>query len=126
VPFTLPESLRARVRHLAQAGFWAACAVVLFGTLSSQAGAIERTFWDKGLHFIAFYGLAVIGAVAFPTLQLRWIGIGLLLFGLGIEGLQKLPFVDRDGSWGDFFADGAGVAFGLVPIALDRLRRALS
>lgn len=121
----IPGHLRSRLTAVAQGAFWAACAVVLWSTLSDTDGLSEG-FWDKGLHFTAFYALAVLGAVAFPALRLRWIGLGLLAFGLGIEALQKLPFVDRDASWADFLADGAGVAFGLAPIALDRLRRALA
>lgn len=119
-----PGALRTQVTAVAQGGFWFACMVVLWSTLA-DTDDLQGGLWDKGLHFAAFYALAVMGAVAYPTLNLRWIAAGLLAFGFGIEALQKLPFVDRDASWADFLADGAGVAFGLAPIALDRLRRAL-
>jgi hypothetical protein len=117
-------AVRARVAAVSRAGFWAACVLVLFGTLADSDPTGGR-FWDKGLHFTAFYVLATLGAVAYPAIRLRWVGLGLLLFGLAIEALQKLPFVHRDGSWGDFFADALGVGFALAPIALDRLRREL-
>lgn len=120
----IPAGLVARAAAVARGGFWFACAVVLWSTLADTEG-LQEGLWDKGLHFTAFYVLAVMGAVAYPTLQLRWIAAGLLAFGFGIEALQKLPFVARDASWADFFADGAGVVFGLAPIALDRLRRHL-
>jgi VanZ family protein len=118
----LPQALRSRVAAVTRGAFWFSCAFVLWSTLTDTE-SLQRGLWDKGLHFTAFYGLAVMGAVAFPELRLRWIGLGLLAFGLGIEVLQK--YVGRDASWLDFLADGAGVAFGLAPIALDRLRRQL-
>ncbi len=120
-----PEAMRDKVSAVAQSGFWVASVVVLWSTLADTDG-LSRGFSDKFLHFAAFYVLAVMGAVAYPRVRLRWIGLGLLLFGLSIEGLQKLPFIHRDASWGDFLADGAGVGFALVPIALDRLRRLLA
>lgn len=122
---SLAAGPRTRIRSLLQGGFCAASALVLWGTLVHRGG-IERHFWDKGLHFSAFYLLAMLAAVAWPTLRLRWIGVGLLGFGLFIEAAQRLPFVHRDASWGDFVADGLGIALALGPIALDRLRRALT
>lgn len=119
-----PGALRTQAAAIARGGFWFACMVVLWSTLA-DTDELQAGLWDKGLHFTAFYALAVMGAVAYPQLKLRWIGAGLLAFGFGIEVLQKLPFVDRDASWADFLADGAGIAFGLAPIALDRLRRML-
>ena len=116
--------LRDRVSAVARAGFWSASLVVLWSTLA-DTDSLSQGFSDKLLHFTAFYALAVLGAVAYLQVRLRWIGLGLLLFGLSIEALQKLPLFHRDASWGDFLADGAGVAFGLVPIALERLRRQL-
>lgn len=112
----------SQIRALTQNVFWAACIVVLWGTLADTEG-VTRGFWDKGLHLTAFYVLAVMGAIAYPALRLRWIGLGLLVFGLSIEGLQKL--VGRDSSWADFFADAFGVGLALAPIALERLRRQL-
>ena len=113
----------SQIQTVTQGGFWAACVLVLFAALG-DAGATAG-FWDKGLHFTAFFTLATLGAVAYPGMRLRWIGLGLLTFGLAIEALQKLPFVAREASWADFFADGLGVGFALVPIALERLRRQL-
>lgn len=123
LPF-LSAARLSQVRAVTQAGFWAACIVVLFGTLA-DSDSLTGGLWDKALHFTAFYVLATLGAVAWPEVRLRWIGLGILLFGLGIEALQKLPFVHRDASWADFFADALGVGFALAPIALDRLRRQL-
>jgi hypothetical protein len=119
-----PGALRTQVAAVARGAFWLACMVVLWSTLADTDG-LQAGLWDKGLHFTAFYVLAVMGAVAYPTVKLRWIAAGLLALGFGIEALQKLPFIDRDASWADFIADGAGIVFGLAPIALDRLRRAL-
>jgi hypothetical protein len=120
----VPETMRGQLAAVLQSGFWVASLMVLWSTLADTDG-MTQGLWDKALHFTAFYGLAVIGAVAFPLLELRWIGLGLLLFGLSIEALQKLPFIHRDASWADFLADGAGVAFALGPFALERLRRQL-
>lgn len=119
-----PAAMRSQVSSVVRSGFWVACLMVLWSTLA-DTGGLTQGVGDKGLHFTAFYTLATLGAVAYPQTRLRWIGLGLLAFGLSIEALQKLPFIHRDASWGDFLADGAGVGFALIPIALDRLRRQL-
>lgn len=116
---------RTQLSTVIRAAFWTASFAVLWSTLT-DTDSITHGLWDKALHFSAFYVLAAIGAVAWPNLQLRWIGLGLLGFGLGIEALQKLPFIARDASWADFLADGLGVGCALVPVALDRLRRHLA
>lgn len=121
----LPDPLRLQILAVARGGFWLSCAVVLWSTLA-DTDALQAGLWDKGLHFVAFYGLAVLGAIAFPDMRLRWLSAGLLAFGFAIEALQKLPAVGRDASWADFAADGAGVLFGVAPIALERLRRRLA
>lgn len=119
----LSAAQMSQIQTVTRGGFWAACVLVLLSALGDASATAG--FWDKGLHFTAFFTLATLGAIAYPSLKLRWIGLGLLLLGLAIEGLQKLPFVARQASWADFFADALGVGFALVPIALERLRRQL-
>ena len=102
--------------------FWAAIAVVLWSTLT-DTGDLTGEVSDKVLHVVAFYGLAVLGRLAYPAARLA--GLGLALAGLGglIELLQGTPLIHRDASWGDVVADAAGVVCALAPVALDRFRR---
>lgn len=105
--------------------FWAAIGVVLWSTLT-DTGDLTGNVSDKALHFIAFYGLAVLGRLAYPAARLVFLGLALVGLGGLIEILQGTPVIHRDSSWGDAAADAAGVAGALLPTALDRFRRIVS
>jgi VanZ family protein len=75
---------------------------------------------DKLQHFLAYTGLALVGALA-TTRQwpLWWLGLALLLFGVVIELLQGY-FGYRFAEWLDVVANASGIAAGLVLFALCR------
>ena len=64
---------------------------------------------DKAYHAIAFAALAAPMSFAQPR-YVYWIVIAVLTYGGAIEVIQ--PHVGRAADWGDFLADGLGVAIG--------------
>lgn len=72
----------------------------------------EDWFWqaDKFRHALAFALLWALGRWA-GVRQLVWLALGLLCFGVLIEGLQSLT-PDRQPSAGDVLADAAGLWLG--------------
>jgi VanZ family protein len=97
--------------RLAVLVFLPAMAVVSWGELSTTAAAAEADFWDKGLHFIAYFGLAGILCVALKG-DRRALTATLLvaLFGGVLEILQG--FVGRDPDIFDEIANILGAATG--------------
>lgn len=91
--------------------FLPAVAVVGWGELSTSAAAVEADFWDKGLHFIAYFGLAGILAVALKG-DRRVLTATVLIALLGgiLEILQG--FTGRDPDIFDECANMLGAAAG--------------
>ncbi|MEH6697574.1 MAG: VanZ family protein [Brevundimonas sp.] len=77
--------------------------------------------WDKAGHFLSFYVLTLLYALALPRVP-RWaLAAALVLAGGGIEIVQG--FVGREPDWKDWIADMAGIAAVLIPMGVDRLLR---
>lgn len=107
---------------LAQAAFWGAL-VAAFSFAVLPANDTPRLIpWDKALHFIAFYGLAILAGIAFPRSRLVLIALGLSVFGWAIEVVQGLPFVHRDRDVLDWAADSLAIVCALGPAVLPSLR----
>jgi len=68
---------------------------------------------DKWLHGITFVFLAVWFAGQYRVRSYWRIGIGLILFGVLIEGCQRLVTY-RSADWFDIAADAAGIIIGLT------------
>lgn len=106
--------------------FAVALVVVLAVALYPLAGESSGN-GDKVQHFAAFYGLMLLGAVAYPGRHalIRLI-LALSTFGALIEVLQPLPPFARDRDVLDWVADNIGIAFAVVPILVAhwRARRA--
>jgi VanZ family protein len=105
------------------------CAAVftLFVALTPpQDHPLQLLPWEKGDHCLAFYTLAVLGAMAAPRLPLSLLGVLLVAFGGLIELLQGLPMIGRDSRIQDVFVDGAAAAVALMPIAVGRWRLGLA
>lgn len=103
----------------------------LFGLLAGLALSllpippppIELAYADKWQHLVGLALMMLYAGMLFPRQRLR-AGLGLLLYGLGIELLQSLlPW--RSAEWLDLLADASGIAVGLLLLNTP-LRRLLS
>lgn len=74
---------------------------------------VSVSLWDKAQHAIAYFGLALIGAWAFPDRSGR-LAVGLVAFGVGVEILQATMALGRQGDAIDAVANTLGVAVGLA------------
>lgn len=95
---------------------------VILATLSgpkSPLGSLALTPSDKLTHFMAFYLIALLGAVSFPSGRLLLTAACVLVLGLALELLQGL--VGREPSIKDALFNVAGIAMALVPFAAARL-----
>ena len=63
---------------------------------------------DKAAHAIAFGGLVAVSFLAFPRMRRNDLAIAAVLLGASVE-VAQLFTSDRSASFGDFFADTAGV-----------------
>jgi hypothetical protein len=94
--------------------------IVLIALMLSPGGTIEseELIWDKAAHFIAF-GL-ILWSLGVLFRRLPRAGAALLAVATGgaIEVVQR--YIGRDPSWGDFLADGLGVATALLMWAVWR------
>ncbi|MEA3353040.1 MAG: VanZ family protein [Campylobacterota bacterium] len=69
--------------------------------------------WDKANHFIAFFILYMTLSLGYAKLDVVKKVLLLFIFGFQIELVQYfLP--NREFSFLDIFADGVGVAFGVI------------
>jgi VanZ family protein len=82
---------------------------------------------DKLEHFAAYGALGLMGIYAYPEKsRLRWVVIGLVGYGIGLEMLQILV-PSRFFSIGDIIANTLGVLSGYALIILmHRMRRRVS
>ena len=78
---------------------------------------------DKLEHVAAFFTLALLTRLGWPTISRLITGSLLAIYGLGIEYLQSTDFVGRTASWADFVADLVGIALAFVVLQLIRPRR---
>jgi hypothetical protein len=93
--------------------FWLCFASLTVVALLPKEHAVSlRDVGDKVEHMLAFATLAALSAVAFPHASRLGVLARLSLFGAGIEVLQTIPRLHRDGDPIDWIADT--VAAGLV------------
>ena len=89
-------------------------ALLAFGigyfTLTPNPGVI-LTSSDKIDHLLGFAALLFPAALLYRH-ALYWLLPGAIAFGGVIELIQ--PYVNRNGEWGDFWADTAGALLGVV------------
>jgi VanZ family protein len=88
--------------------------IVIFGELTqlSAVGAIESYFWDKMLHFSAYFGLSLMTTIAVrANRNALWWALGLVLLGGSLEIIQG--FTGRDADIFDELANTLGVLAGL-------------
>ena len=104
--------------------FALACAVIAWLSLSPTETLPQGlTFWDKAEHALAYLGLSLLGAWAFPG-RLGRLAVGLFLGGVGVEILQSTMGLGRQGDPYDAIANSTGIALGLaIALAARRLQR---
>lgn len=104
--------LAAPARPFRIALFAAACAAVAWASLVPAAELPPVGISDKIEHFVAYAGLALLGAWALPA-TLLWVAAGLAVFGVGVEILQATMELGRQGDLLDALANTLGVVTGL-------------
>ncbi len=117
---TLFDRLRSwpLVLPVGRVAFWGLGAAVLIAAVIPAEDHPPDLFgWDKANHFVAFYALALLGALAFPRRSA--VILGAWLSGLGglIEVLQAIPVLHRDSDIVDWLTDNAGIVAALAPLA---------
>jgi VanZ family protein len=101
-------------RPLRIAVFAVACCVIGWLSLAPTTTIPGLfTLWDKIEHAVAYLGLALIGAYAFPR-RLTRLAIGLFFGGIGVEILQSTMGLGRQGDPYDALANTIGIATGLM------------
>lgn len=109
-----------RVHLILKPLFWAALAFVF--VLAVLPAAPDLSGNDKLNHMIAFFTLALLGAMAYSRSTLPRIALWLAAFGAAIEFAQMIPALHRDASLADWTADILAIALGLLTGALVRRR----
>jgi VanZ family protein len=107
-------SFRKILHWLRQIDAWLLVPAILFvvwGELQPATG-VEVNVWDKALHFVAYFGLALMATIAVRAdRRALWWAAGLVLMGGSLEIVQGL--VGRDADILDEFANTLGVLTGL-------------
>ncbi len=116
--------VRASIKQAAFWLLWPALAVVMYGQLApNPEEELPDLGWDKLLHFTAYFGLALLAALAWGRrIQIILIFASVVTMSAIMELLQLL--VGRDAEWGDLLANtlGAGLGAGLAALLLHLAR----
>ena len=70
-------------------------------------------FWDKAQHVLAFATLTLTGCIAYPNRRVN-VYIGLILFAISIELIQKYFTMTHVGDRFDLLADSVGAILGTI------------
>jgi hypothetical protein len=89
-------------------------ATVIVSSLVPGGDSIKMPGGDKLLHALAYLTLMVWFAGLQPRRAWRWVAIGLLLMGLGLEIAQGAMHMHRVADARDMAANAAGVIIGLL------------
>ena len=91
--------------------FWPAVLLVAWGELTPNPPPLEAEFWDKSLHFMAYFGLAGLATIALDARRpALWAVLSLAILGGVLEILQG--FTGRDPSLYDEMANILGAGLG--------------
>jgi VanZ family protein len=107
--------------------FYPALLLVIWGELTPRPAEVIEGYNDKLLHFIAYFGLAAIAAIAVRRRKAAILAaLGLIVLGGILEIIQG--FVGRDMSLYDEFANTLGVVVGgfAARAIVEPLRRRLA
>jgi VanZ family protein len=123
----IPKSFFDKAVRTAAILFLPACAGVLGGELGPSGG--EPHFWDKALHFTAYFVLSALAVAALRARSKALLAmLGLIAMGGALEILQGM--IGRDMSAYDELANTLGVLSGAIVVwavraALVRFRSAV-
>lgn len=109
----LRERLLRAIQSVAVYLFWPAIILVAWGELSKSqdAVALEGLFWDKSLHFMAYFGLSgMICLILKESRRVLAAAVSLVLFAGALEILQG--YFGRDPDIYDEVANTLGVITG--------------
>ena len=101
-------------RRLIMIACWLAVATAYVAALLPQREAPHLGYSDKIDHMAAFVTIALLARLAYRRTPILLLALLIGAFGGFIEGCQALPFIHRDAEWGDWFADVAATALGLL------------
>jgi len=105
--------LRLGIKRAAFWCLWPAAAVVAWGELTPHPPSETALFWDKAEHFIAYFGLALMGVLGWANRRSPLvIFFAVLALGGTLEILQSQT--GRDAEWGDMLANTLGAATGTL------------
>lgn len=107
-----------RVTVLLKPLFWAA--LISIFVLAVMPAAPDPSGNDKLNHMIAFFALALLGAMAYSRSTLFRIALWLAAFGAAIEFAQMIPALHRDASLADWAADIVAILLGIFAGAMVR------
>jgi VanZ family protein len=93
--------------------FGLACLAISWLSLAPAQALPGVTLWDKVEHAGAYMALTLLGAWAFPH-RLTRLAAGLFAFGVGVEILQSMMGLGRQGEPADALANTVGIAGGLL------------
>jgi VanZ family protein len=93
--------------------FWPAVALITWGELTPKPPHWTTHFWDKSLHFTAYFGLASMACLVLGFRRPLLLAlVALALFGGALEILQG--FTGRDPDIFDEIANCTGIAGGFL------------
>jgi len=99
---------------IVQALFFAALIVVVAATVApAPVYPFVWTIHDKILHFVAYFGLGLIGGIGWPERRSALL-VSMPLFGMALECIQGLMIVGRSFDWLDGLANAIGLFVGVV------------
>jgi len=122
----IPKRFFDKVVHAAAIFFLPACAGVFGGELGPSGG--EPHFWDKAMHFIAYFVLSALAVAALRARRKALVAmLALIAMGAALELIQGM--IGRDMSARDELANTLGVIAGAAVVwavraVLVRLRSA--
>lgn len=99
--------------------FMALIVVVLATVMPVPAMPVSVTWNDKILHFIAYFGLGLLGGTGWPSRRYALLLI-MPVFGMALESVQGMMAIGRFFEWYDGIANAIGAFVGVAASLLVR------
>ncbi|WP_371396511.1 VanZ family protein [Fretibacter rubidus] len=98
-------------------GFIALIALITQQSLVPAAG-VGFSYWDKLMHFAAYFGVAVALGMTVPKMQLLWVIVLTAFWGGAVEIAQGTLGTGRSMSLADQVANSAGAISGAIALLM--------